>query len=182
MHPTQQVETEGQRQQMSLVISRRPFLINYLSSDSSKLCLSDFARLSNSSPPSIFKMSLSNGEMKYPQPPYPIHESVKDKLHPEYVAFYNKYIVNNQQVHYQPVEASRTSGTLIPGGGPPQPVGKTKDIAIKRTETKGPDVMVRCFTPLGEKPADGWPAMVYYHGGKSTTIHSPLASKSRSDL
>lgn len=46
-----------------------------------------------------------------PVPPYPLHESVVDKLDPEYVAFYNQYIINQQQVHYQPVAASRTSGT-----------------------------------------------------------------------
>lgn len=100
-----------------------------------------------------------------PQPPYPLHESVKDKLDPEYVNFYNKYIINNQQVHYQPVEASRTSGTLIPGGGPLLPVGKTEDFAIQRKETEGPDVMVRTFTPEGVKPPNGWPVMIYYHGG-----------------
>jgi len=112
-------------------------------------------------------MTTSGSSAKYPQPPYPIHESLKDKLDPEYVEFYNKYIINNQQVHYQPVKASRSSGILIPGGGPPQPVGKTEDISIKRIETEGPDVMVRYFAPLGDKPADVWPAMVYYHGGMS---------------
>jgi triacylglycerol lipase len=101
----------------------------------------------------------------FPQPPYPLHESVKDKLSPEYVAFYNKYIVNNQQVHYQPVEASRTSGTLIPGGGPLLTVGNTEDIAIKRRTTPGPDVKVRCFTPSGAKPEAGWPVLLYFHGG-----------------
>lgn len=100
-----------------------------------------------------------------PQPPYPIHKSVQDSLDPEYVNFYNKYIINNQQVQYQPVEASRTSGTLIPGGGPLLPVGKTEDFAIKRKETTGPDVAVRCFTPGGKRPENGWPVMLYYHGG-----------------
>lgn len=69
-------------------------------------------------------------------PPYPLHPSVVDRLDPEYVRsstsdcahprwlrsdpvcsqveFYNKYIFNQQQVHYQPVAASRTSGELHP--------------------------------------------------------------------
>jgi acetyl esterase/lipase len=102
---------------------------------------------------------------EYPQPPFPLHESVRDKLHPEYVQFYNKHIINNQQVHFQPVSASRVSGVLIPGSGPAPEVGKCRDFAIKRVESRGPDVMVRCFTPAGEKPADGWPVMVYFHGG-----------------
>lgn len=44
-------------------------------------------------------------------------------------------------------------------------VGSTKDYAIRRRETGGPDVMVRVFTPEGEKPEGGWPVMVYFHGG-----------------
>ncbi|KAK2750358.1 hypothetical protein FQN57_003838 [Myotisia sp. PD_48] len=104
-----------------------------------------------------------------PQPPYPLHESVRDKLDPEYTKFYNEHIINLQQVHYQPVEASRTSGVLIPGAGPKLPVGKTEDVAIKRVESEGPDVMVRCFTPSVDEnnkaPEGGWPVLVYYHGG-----------------
>ncbi|EXJ83487.1 triacylglycerol lipase [Capronia coronata CBS 617.96] len=106
-------------------------------------------------------MSLSN----HPQPPYPLHESIKDKIHPEYAKFYNEHIINAQQVHYQPVEASRVGGKLIPGGGDPLPVGKTQDIALKRQASEGPDVQIRCFTPEGDPPANGWPVMIYYHGG-----------------
>lgn len=101
----------------------------------------------------------------YPQPPYPLHESVRDKLHPDYVEFYNKYIIDAQQVHYQPVSVSRSSETLIPGGGPKLLVSKTEDFTIKRCETEGPDITLRCFTPEGEKPVKGWPVFIYFHGG-----------------
>lgn len=100
-----------------------------------------------------------------PQPPYPIDESIRDRIDPVYAKFYNQYIINNQQVHYQPVSASRTSGVLIPGAGPKLPVGKTEDISIHRRETDGPDVRIRVFTPKSTKPENGWPVMVYYHGG-----------------
>jgi hypothetical protein len=100
-----------------------------------------------------------------PQPPYPLHPSIADKIHPDYAAFYNKHIIDKQQVHFQPVSASRSSGILIPGGGPLLPVGKTEDFAIKRTLATGPDVIVRCFTPSGPKPVRGWPVFIYYHGG-----------------
>ncbi|KAF4223798.1 hypothetical protein CNMCM8980_010256 [Aspergillus fumigatiaffinis] len=99
------------------------------------------------------------------QPPYPLHDSVKGMLDPEYVDFYNRYVINLQQVHLQPVAASRTSGVLIPGGGPLLEVGKTEDITIKRRATEGPDILLRSFIPPGEKPANGWPAMLYFHGG-----------------
>ncbi|KAJ5196840.1 hypothetical protein N7449_007319 [Penicillium cf. viridicatum] len=99
------------------------------------------------------------------QPPYPLHESVKDLLDPEYVAFYNENVINNQQVHLQPVEASRTSGVLIPGAGPMLEVGKTQDITVQRRATEGPAVPIRCFTPKGQAPPGGWPVMLYFHGG-----------------
>lgn len=44
-------------------------------------------------------------------------------------------------------------------------VGKTQDFAIKRTSSLGPDVKVRCFTPDGPIPVNGWPVFIYYHGG-----------------
>lgn len=100
-----------------------------------------------------------------PQPPYPLHESVRDVLDPEYVEFYNKHIIDKQQVHYQPESASRKSGSLIPGAGPIQKVGSTRDFNIKRVESHGSDVAVRVFTPEGKSPTDGWPATMYFHGG-----------------
>ncbi len=100
-----------------------------------------------------------------PQPPYPLHHSIRDKLDPTYRAFYNKHIFDKQQVHLQPVAASRTSGVLIPGGGEKLTVGKTQDFYVRRRESDGPDVPVRAFTPEGERPEKGWPVMVYYHGG-----------------
>lgn len=100
-----------------------------------------------------------------PQPPYYLHPSIEHKLDPVYGDFYKKHIFDKQQVHLQPVEASRTSGILIPGGGPKLPVGKTEDFKIHRRESEGPDVLVRVFTPAGTRPENGWPVMVYYHGG-----------------
>jgi triacylglycerol lipase len=115
--------------------------------------------------PSLLKAEAQQFIIMGPQPPYPLHESVKDRLDAEYVKFYNEHVIDKQQVHLQPVEASRTSGILIPGGGPKQPVGSTQDISIPRRETSGPDIKLRVFTPDGTRPEKGWPLMVYYHGG-----------------
>jgi hypothetical protein len=100
-----------------------------------------------------------------PQPPYPLHPSILPILDPTYMQFYNKHIIHQQQVHLQPVYASRTSGILIPGGGSKLPVGKTEDLHLHRRETEGLDIPIRVFTPEGERPEEGWPVMVYYHGG-----------------
>jgi acetyl esterase/lipase len=99
------------------------------------------------------------------QPPYPLHQSIIDRIDSEYAAFYNKHIIDKQQVHLQPIAASRSSGILIPGAGPLQPVASTVDYAIPRRESQGPDVIARCFTPVGQRPDAGWPVCVYFHGG-----------------
>lgn len=121
------------------------------------------------------------------QPPYPLHPDIEPRLDPVYRAFYNAHIFDKQQVHLQPVAASRTSGVLIPGGGAPPPVGKIQDCSIKRRETDGPAVQVRCFTPAGEAPAEGWPVAVWYHGGgwvlgnidTENTVSANLCSRAR---
>lgn len=100
-----------------------------------------------------------------PEPPYPLHSTIVDRIHPEYAAFYNSHVIDKQQVHYQPVQTSRASGILIPGAGPLIPVGDSTDLLIRRLETAGPDIPVRCFTPDGPTPTAGWPVLVYYHGG-----------------
>jgi acetyl esterase/lipase len=101
------------------------------------------------------------------QPPYPLHESVVDRIAPDYADFYNKHIIDKQQVHLQSIEANRSSGILIPGAGPipSEGLASTVDYSIPRAESEGPDVKVRCFTPKGDKPAAGWPVCIYYHGG-----------------
>lgn len=100
-----------------------------------------------------------------PQPSYPIHASVAERLHPQYVAFYNQYLLYAPQAHLQPVELSRVGGKVNPGGTDVVPVGKTEDFSLRRRETPGPDVRIRCFTPLGPVPPEGWPVMLYSHGG-----------------
>lgn len=103
--------------------------------------------------------------MSTPQPPYPLDPEIEKLLEPEYVEFYNKYIINQQVVHHQPVEASRTSGILIPGGSDPLPMQSIKDYTIKRYESKGDPINVRVFTPDITKPSTGLPIFIYYHGG-----------------
>lgn len=99
------------------------------------------------------------------QPPYPLDPKIEKLLEPEYVDFYNKYIINQQVVHHQPVEASRTSGILIPGGSDPLPMESIKDYKVERKESEGNPLNVRVFTPAIAKPAAGLPIFIYFHGG-----------------
>ncbi|EXJ84524.1 triacylglycerol lipase [Capronia epimyces CBS 606.96] len=98
-------------------------------------------------------------------PPYPLHSSVKDRLHPDYVAFYNKYLLTQQPAHLQPLAISRRAGSVVVCHSDPLPVGKTEDLFISRRETPGPQLPIRCFTPPGEPPRSGWPVVLYFHGG-----------------
>lgn len=99
-----------------------------------------------------------------PEPPYPLDPSLEAKLDPQYADFYNKHLISLQQVHYQSVEANRTSGTLLPGASPPQPCD-TKDYDIPRAHSQGEDIRVRVYTPNVDKPSGGWPVAIYLHGG-----------------
>jgi hypothetical protein len=96
---------------------------------------------------------------------YPLHHTVKNRLHPEYVAFYNKYLLSAQPVYDLSIDEARVSGGAPPSHSEPLPVGKIQDIAIFRRETPGPNVPIRCFTPPGTPPRAGWPLVHYYHGG-----------------
>lgn len=105
-----------------------------------------------------------------PDPPFVIDASVKDRLDPEYVEFFEKYLAPEQgknllYTHLVPLDAVRAGGNVMPGQSPLLPVGSTKDIEIPREVYKGPSVPARVFTPTGEAPADGWPCALWFHGG-----------------
>ena len=97
---------------------------------------------------------------------YPIHESVLDRVDPEYVAYYNQNLIDKPQSHHHPVAASRGSGDLIPGSSPKRRVGETTDLHIPRQEGSQPgNIGLRIFTPQGQRPVPGWPVVVYIHSG-----------------
>lgn len=103
--------------------------------------------------------------MSAPQYLYPIHESVRDRLSPEYVEFYERYLINLPQVTDQPISASRAASPIVAGGGKPLPVGRQHDLVLTRKITNGPGINVRAFFPQGQPPANGWPVVLYFHGG-----------------
>jgi hypothetical protein len=83
------------------------------------------------------------------QPPYPIHASVKDRLHPDYVVWYDKHLLNEQQAHYLPIDAARKIVGPPPAHSKLLPVEMTWDLHITRQESVGPRIPIRCFVPTG---------------------------------
>lgn len=105
-------------------------------------------------------------EMSGPRYLYPIHESVRDRLSPEYVKFYERYLINLPQVTDQPLSISRAASPIAAGGGKPLPVGRQYDFVVDRKYTFGPGVRVRAFFPDCQPPStNDWPVVLYFHGG-----------------
>ncbi|KAK0618960.1 Alpha/Beta hydrolase protein [Immersiella caudata] len=90
----------------------------------------------------------------------PLHLSVRDVLEPEYVALHDsilQYVVPTQMQEWDPASRSRPSPVAH---CTPQlvEVGNTYDKDVK-------DFQIRVFTPADSSPENGWPVLVWYHGG-----------------
>ncbi|CUA70501.1 hypothetical protein RSOLAG22IIIB_08915 [Rhizoctonia solani] len=91
----------------------------------------------------------------------PFHPDVLPHLDPEYAAFHDKYLADRPAIHKVPWDPACRVGPINLGGLEPCKVGSVRDLTISGT----PPVNVRVFTPPGERPVDGWPVLVYFHGG-----------------
>lgn len=99
----------------------------------------------------------------------PLHPAVVPRLDPAYVEFHNEHIINIVPPHTLPWHPSIRSGPAVPGASEPLQVGSTKDYDLSHCK-------VRVFTPPGNAPSDGWPALLYFHGGKSLSYANSYAS------
>lgn len=100
--------------------------------------------------------------------PLKIHPSMIDKMAPEYVEFFNRELTDRPDIletHKFPVAKTKAWGNKIPGQGPLKELAKIYDVEIPRTHTEGPPIPARVYVPKGVAPADGWPCMIWYHGG-----------------
>ncbi|KAK4446632.1 Alpha/Beta hydrolase protein [Podospora aff. communis PSN243] len=90
----------------------------------------------------------------------PLHPSIRNVLEPEYVALHDsilQYVVPTQAQEWDPASRSR-----------PSPVAHCAPKLVEVGSIYDKDVndfQIRVFTPSGNPPANGWPALVWYHGG-----------------
>lgn len=89
----------------------------------------------------------------------PIHPDILPKLLPEYVEFHNANTAFAPAIHEVPWDPSVRKNPPVQGGSIPLQVGSIKDLSLSHC-------MMRIFTPEGEAPAEGWPILLFFHGGE----------------
>ncbi|KAF5350502.1 hypothetical protein D9756_008499 [Leucocoprinus leucothites] len=99
-------------------------------------------------------------------PHNPLHPSVVDKLDPEYVTFHNAHLIDVIPPERLPVwDPKIRERPAVPGTSQPREVGSIKDFNLSKTN-------IRAFTPKGDRPANGWPVFIWFHGGMLSESHS----------
>lgn len=89
----------------------------------------------------------------------PLHEQVRKTLDPQYVAIHDRYLQYIQPVNELPwTPALRYRSMGFASQTPPAAVGSVVDRTLK-------SFRMRVYTPASERPAQGWPVLVWYHGG-----------------
>ncbi|KZW02008.1 hypothetical protein EXIGLDRAFT_738377 [Exidia glandulosa HHB12029] len=88
----------------------------------------------------------------------PLHPSIVPLLDEEFAAFWNEVLADKPALNDIPWSPSIRLQPAQPGGSEPLKVGKIEDIQLDTCK-------IRVFTPEGDKPTDGWPTLVFFHGG-----------------
>lgn len=90
----------------------------------------------------------------------PLHPSVRPLLDPEYVTFHDRYVQYVEPEQLNPWNPNvRTRYTWPYAGSPIGEVGSVKD--IRPCE----NFNIRLFGPVGKPPSEGWPLVIWFHGG-----------------
>ncbi|GBE78813.1 AB hydrolase superfamily protein [Sparassis crispa] len=88
----------------------------------------------------------------------PIHPDFLDKLLPEYVAYHNEHIRYTPAAQQVPWDPSVRVKLQAGGASEPLQVGPGRDVSLSKCA-------MRVWTPEGAPPADGWPVLLFFHGG-----------------
>lgn len=91
----------------------------------------------------------------------PLHSDVREKLHPEYVAFYDKHLADWQPPDYSLWDPSIRSQKSPMGLADLAPVDvkSIKDIRI------ADELTLRVYSPDVTQPEEGLPIFAWLHGG-----------------
>lgn len=90
----------------------------------------------------------------------PIHPSIRPQLDPEYARFHDDFLQ-----YIKPYEADPWDpATRFKPSPASQGVQKVSPVGSLVDHEVG-DFQARVFTPAGAAPENGWPTLVWYHGG-----------------
>jgi len=87
-----------------------------------------------------------------------IDPSILGRLDPEYVAFHNAHLLDYVPTEHRPWDPKIREEPAVPGASQPREVGSIRDFALSKTT-------IRTFTPKSERPPNGWPVLIWLHGG-----------------
>lgn len=90
----------------------------------------------------------------------PIHPTLRPLLDPEYAAFHDEYLqyeLPSEAEAWDPASRDRVSPLALGGQ-------KLVDVGSVLDQDLG-NFQVRIITPQGDVPIDGWPVLVWSHGG-----------------
>lgn len=94
----------------------------------------------------------------------PLHPSIRPLLDPEYVALHDsliQYLLPTEHPSAQWTPASRLKlSAMAHCVQRPIPVGAVNDLT-----PSAESFQARVFVPAGEPPSNGWPALLWFHGG-----------------
>jgi acetyl esterase/lipase len=90
----------------------------------------------------------------------PLDSEVRSALDPEFVSFYDKYMQYVEPDDVRPWDAIKTRKRV------PFPSGTSQLVEVCQIKDFELDNFpIRVFWACGERPASGWPVLVWYHGG-----------------
>jgi len=93
--------------------------------------------------------------------PSAIHPDILPLLDPEYIAIYNKHIAHIALPHTLAWNPDIRKLSFNSSSSPVTTVGAVKDIELQNCK-------IRAFIPEGTAPPEGWPVLLYIHGGECT--------------
>lgn len=102
-------------------------------------------------------------------PPFTLHDTILSRLDPEYVEWYNEFLIDHQfmvNTHHFDPKLLRKGGKVVPGPSPPLAL-PTQDFDVVGRDDN-PAVPVRVWWPSAGKdaaPEGGWPLFIWAHGG-----------------
>lgn len=93
-----------------------------------------------------------------------LDEALEPHFDEQFATIYNNLLKSQPKMHELSLEEARQAYDMAQKAqGKRSKIAKSEDFSFKTRD--GHTLTARTFVPLGEKPKNGWPVFVWYHGG-----------------